>query len=97
MQETKDYCGPPFKATRGMTQEGVFSHSYFNIFIDNVIRYWLSLVINDDGKVSHNGFGATVAERLSLLYADDGVLGARDNHWLQNRLNVLVSLVRRVG
>jgi len=34
---------------------------------------------------------------LVAFYADDGVIAARNHQWLQNALNVLVTLFRKVG
>ena len=91
------YHGPAFSADRGSTQGGLASPTLFNMVVDAVIRHWLSLVLNGNGDIVENGLGHTVADRLSILYADDGLLGARDDEWLQGSLNVLVSLFRRFG
>ena len=51
----------PFKSGRGIVQGSILSPELFNIISDAVIRHWLSLVITDNGEVSADGFGATVA------------------------------------
>jgi hypothetical protein len=43
------------------------------------------------------GFGDTVASKLALFYADDGLLSTRDAPWLQQALDVLTGLFRRIG
>ena len=66
--------------------------------LDKVLRHWLSLTITDSpDDVVQNGFGQTVRERLSLFYADDGMVGSRDQNWLQTSLDVLVALFRSIG
>ena len=92
------FYGPPFGTSRGMTQGSKFSPSAFNIIVDKVVRYWLALVLEDDGgTVVLDGLGLTVRERLPLFYADDGFVGSRDSVWLQQALDVLLSLFRREG
>ena len=74
------FYGPPFGTSRGMTQGSKFSPSAFNIIVDKVVRYWLALVLEDDGgTVVLDGLGLTVRERLPLFYADDGFVGSRDS------------------
>lgn len=90
------YYGTPFTATRGCTQGCLFSPMTFNIVEDAIICYWLTLVIADNG-VAFQGMGLTVAEKLVLFYADDGLIGAHDPVWLQHALDALVGLFRQVG
>ena len=54
-------------------------------------------VIADDGSVATGGFGDTVASKLSLFCADDGLIGSREDQWLQQAMDVLVGVFRRVG
>ena len=44
-----------------------------------------------------SAFGLTVAERLVIFYADDGLISTTDNEWLQSALNVLCGLFKRIG
>ena len=90
------YYGPVFTATGGTTQCGLFSPALFNIQIDSVIRHWLTLVIDDNGTIQ-DGLGETVASKLSLFYADDGLVASLDNDWLQHALDVLVDLFLRIN
>jgi Reverse transcriptase (RNA-dependent DNA polymerase) len=84
------FHGPAFIATRGGTQGGLFTPTLFNICVDNVIRYWLSLVVEDNQIISQ-GFGDTVDSRLALFYADDGLLSTTQTPWLQQALDILKS------
>ena len=57
------FYGSPFGTSRGMTQGSKFSPSAFNIIVDKVVRYWLALVLEDDGgAVVLDGLGLTVKE-----------------------------------
>jgi hypothetical protein len=89
------YHGRPFSATRGVTQGDPLSPTFFNIVVDAVVRYWLSLVL--DGTETDDGLGRSVAEQLALFYADDGLIGARNHEWLQTALDCLISLFERMG
>jgi Reverse transcriptase (RNA-dependent DNA polymerase) len=89
------YHGKPFMASRGVTQGDPASSTIFNIVIDAVVRYWLSLVL--DGAESDDGVGRSVAEQLALFYADDGLIAARNSEWLQAAINCLTELFARVG
>ena len=91
------YHGPAFKAGRGLTQGGIVSPRFFNILLDAVIRHWLSLVLDNNGDLVHDGMGDNVAERLALFYADDGYISAVDQAWLQQATDILVGLFRRAG
>jgi exonuclease III len=89
------YHGKPFSASRGVTQGDPASSTIFNIVIDAVVRYWLSLVL--EGTETDDGLGRSVAEWLVLFYADDGLIAARNHEWLQMAINCLTTLFARVG
>ena len=69
----------------------------FNILADKVVRYWLSITIDDNGAATMDGLGRTVSDMLALLYADDTLIAATDPQWLQQALNLLVQLFCRMG
>jgi Reverse transcriptase (RNA-dependent DNA polymerase) len=73
------YHGPAFNAKRGQTQGGVFSCIGFNIYMDAAVRHWLTLQVDDHGHTATHGMGQSIAQRLTLLYADDSLLGARNS------------------
>ena len=76
------YYSPPFTATGGTTQGGIFSPRLLNIQVDAVIHHWLTLVIDDYGSIQ-DGVGESVASKLALFYADDGLVSATKADWLQ--------------
>ena len=87
------FHGPAFPSDRGDIQGAPGACTRCNILMDNVVRNWLQATIPGPA----NSITMTVARLLSLFYADDGLLGARDKGWLQNALTVLVSMFRRIG
>jgi hypothetical protein len=89
------YHGKPFTATRGVTQGDPVSPTIFNIVVDAVVRYWLSLVCGEN--IAANGFGYEVKEKCVLFYADDGLLSSRKKEWVQESFDVLIGIFERVG
>ena len=58
-----------------------------------MVRYWLQFTITDNHDAATNGLtGATVRDLLVAFYADDGLIASRNHQWLQDALNVLVTL-----
>ena len=87
---------PAFPATRGTTQGGLVSLTLFNMVIDNVIRTWLEMTMEEQ-RVDHDRLGKTVGRCLGVFYAEDGMVGSQDPDWLQHSMNVLLGLFRRYG
>ena len=48
------FHGPAFPATRGTTQGGLVSLTLFNVVVDNVIRTWLAMTVEDQ-RVDQDG------------------------------------------
>ena len=88
------FHGPAFPATRGTMQGGIFSPTLFNVLVDNIIRTWLVMTV-EDHRVAHDILEETVGRCLGLFYANNDMVGSRDLDWLQNAINILVGLVRR--
>jgi hypothetical protein len=82
-------------ATQGVTQGDPVSPTIFNIVVDAVVRYWLSLVCGEN--VAANGLGYEVKEKCVLIYADDGLLSSRNQEWVQESFNFLIGIFERVG
>jgi hypothetical protein len=60
------YHGKPFEADRGVTQGDIVSPTIFNVVIDAVVRYWLT-VVSEDGRDAMEGFGVRVRHRQALF------------------------------
>ena len=85
------YHSPHFKATRVTTQGILISLTLFNLIVDNVVRNWLALVVEDQ-LVTQEGLGLLVGRCLGLFYVDYGMVVSQDPEWLQGSLNVLIVL-----
>ena len=58
-------------------QGGVVSLTLFNMVVDNIIRTWLDMTVEDQ-RVDHDGLGETVGRLLVVLYADGGMVISRN-------------------
>jgi hypothetical protein len=84
----------PFGAFQGVTQGGPLSSLMFNVCIAAVIREWLRRTI--DKEAAHGRF-AGVSREIMAFFVDDGLVGSRDPVWLQNALNIFVTLFESIG
>ena len=89
------FYGEPFHPSRGTTQGDMLSPTLFNIVVDAVVRYWLSVI--SEGDEETGGFGHGVRNRLALFYADDSLVASTNHEWLQVALPHLSSAFARVG
>ena len=87
---------PALPATRGTAQGGLVSLTLFNVVVDNFIRTWLSVTVEDQ-RVAHYRLVETSRQFLGVFYAYDVMVGSRDAEWLQHSMHVLVGLFRRYG
>lgn len=90
------YHGRPFHATRGVTQGDIISPMLFNIVVDVIVRYWLS-VESPFPETSRDGIGHKILDHQVLFYADDGLLASTNPNWLQKSFDSLVLLFARMG
>ena len=51
--------GPALPTARGATQGSLLSLTLFNMVMDNVIRTWLSMTVEEQ-RVANDGLGETV-------------------------------------
>ena len=72
-----EYYGLAFPARLVTTQSGLVSLTLFNLFLENVIRTWLDMTV-EDKRVGHDGLGETVGWCLRIFYANDGMVGYID-------------------
>ena len=54
------YFGVPFQVQRGIIQGGPLSPNIFNVVVDAVLRHWISVVSEVEGKAFLEGFGRDV-------------------------------------
>ena len=80
-----------FPATRGTMQGGLISPTIFNVVVENVMRTWLAMTL-EDHRMAHDRMGEGVGQRLGVLYADDCMFGSKDAEWLQHFMKVLFGL-----
>ena len=59
------FHGPAFPATRGTTQGGLVSQTLFNVVVDNFIRTWLAMIVEDQ-RMDHEGTGETVGRCVGV-------------------------------
>ena len=65
-----------------MMQGDPLSPTLFNVVVDAVVRHWLEgLQAEKDEKEAEGGKELF----LVVFYADDGMVGATDPHWLPGR------------
>ena len=72
---------PTFPDARVITQGGLVPPTLFNVVVDNVIRTWLAMIVEDQ-RVAHDVSVDTFVQCLGVLYADDGTVGSQDPNWL---------------
>ena len=69
---------PALPATMCTTQGGIFTPTLFNVVVDNIIRTWLAMTVEDQ-RVSHDTLGETIGRLLGLFYSYDCIAGSRDS------------------
>ena len=69
--------GPHIQATRRTTHGGLLSPTLCNIILDNVVRNWLALMVENE-LVAHEGLGIAVGQCLGMFYGDNIMVGLRD-------------------
>ena len=79
-----------------MTHGRLVSLTLFNVVVDNVIRTWLAMRVEDQ-RVAHDSMVETVGRCLGVFYDNNGMVGSRNPKWLHHAMNVLVGLFRRYG
>ena len=85
-----------FPATRGNNVGRTFSLTLFNVVVENVIRNWMGMTVEDQ-RVVHDSLGETVGQCLGVFYEDNGMVRFRDSDWLHHAMNILVGLFRSYG
>ena len=63
----------------------------FNVEVDSVARYWISLIVEDESSI-HDGLRMAVGRIMGMFNANDGIIGLRYPEWLQRTINILIGL-----
>ena len=87
--------GRHFGHPGAVTQGDIISPTIFNIVVDAVVCYWLSQVVGEGSE--NTGLGLTATNKLTIFYADDGLVVAHDHEWLPHAIDVLSGLFEQVG
>ena len=77
MPKKKGNHGPQFKLTGGGTYFRLLSPILFNLIVDNVVRNWLALTVEDQ-LVAQEVLGPAVGSCMGIFYTNNGVVGSRD-------------------
>ena len=85
---------PAFPATRGTTQGGLLSLTLFNVVVNNFIRNWLDMTVEDQ-RVAHGGLRENIGRCLRVFYSKDYIVVLCDSDWLHHVMTILVGLFRR--
>ena len=72
------YHGLSFPSTQGTMQGGLVSPTPFNIVVENSIRIWLDMLVEDQ-RVVHDGIGEVVGCCMGVFYTNDRMVGSRDS------------------
>ena len=88
------YGRTPFKGHRGVTQGDTISPTIFNMVVDAVIHYWVTLVAGEES--GSYGFGRAVQWMEDFFNADDVLLDSPRLVMIQTELDVLRFLNRLV-
>jgi hypothetical protein len=94
--QAKGNYGRPFKAGRGVTQEGPLSAKLFNIVVDAVVREWMRLMRATIDNAD-NDLAKRIAGLFAVFYVNDGYIASRNAEFLQEALNILVETFKLVG
>ena len=88
--------GTPFKAGRGVTQGGPLSAKLFNMMVDAVVREWLR-ILGEELDMEGEELDLTIEALFAIFYVDDVYIAARDPIFLQQAIDILVTIFKRVG
>ena len=88
--------GLAFPATSGTTQGSLVSPTLLNVVVDNFIRIWLAITVEDQ-RLARDRLVETVLWCLGVLYPNDCMVGSQNADWLKHSMNILVGLFQGYG
>ena len=63
--------------------------------MDVIIRHWFGLMV--DNKAGPDGFGYTVADKMTLFYAYYGLIDSTNTVWLKWLFDIIIGLFESFG
>ena len=78
-----------------MTQGDPLSPTIFNVVVDEVVRNWLTVMV--EGAEEWGDNGKEGRHQASLFYVDNGMVASSDPRWLQGSFSTLTGMFDRVG
>ena len=78
-----------FHTTRVTTQGVLVSLTILNMVVENVIRTWLVMTVEDQ-MLAHGVLGETIRRYPGVFYFNDDMMGSREPDWMQHLINVLL-------
>ena len=63
--------------------------------MDVIIRHWVGLMVENEAGT--DGFGYTVADKMTLLYAYYGLIESTNTVWLQWVFDIIIGLFEIFG
>jgi len=84
--------GTPFKAGRGVTQEGPLSVKLFNIMVNAVVQEWMQLLREElEMEMEEEELDEMMRTLFAIFYVDDVYIASRDPLFLQRVIDGLVT------
>ena len=90
------HYGSIFQIHRGVTQGDPLLPTIFNVVVDTVIRYWVT-VLGGAREVAGQVLGSSIHPLLELFYANDRLVASPESARLQGAFDALVGLFDQVG
>ena len=78
-----------------MTQGDPLSPTIFNVVVDEVVRHWVTVIV--EGAEERGEHGQEGRHQADLFYADDGMVASPETRLIQGEFSTLVGLFDRMG
>ena len=88
------YYGSAFQGSRGVTQGDPLPPTIFNLVVDEVVRHWVTVMV--EGADKWSGSGQEGRYQNALFYVDDGMVALSDPRFLQGDFSTLLGMLDRV-
>ena len=88
------YFGRPFKGNHRVMQGYPLSPTIFNVFVEAVIRHWVTVVLLTEAVTG--GLGLKMIDLAAYFFADDRIVALNQPEMIQMAVGVLAGLFGRV-